>query len=119
MNNEYPFFYQFDQMEFETVNDKVFRRYVCGKNAMLVYFKLKKGAVISKHHHVSEQITYILEGRVRVFSEEKEYVVGKGEVLIIPANVFHEFHALEDTIDLDVFSPLREDWLQEVDRLSS
>jgi quercetin dioxygenase-like cupin family protein len=51
-----PTFYEFDKMEFEELSDKVSRRYVYGKNAMLVCFKLKKGAVIPKHHHVSEQI---------------------------------------------------------------
>ncbi len=111
-SNRLPRHYPFDEMEFEELTEKVSRRYVTGKNAMLVYFKLKKGAIISKHHHISEQITYILEGSVKVLSEGKEYIVQKGEALVLPSKVSHEFEALEDTIDLDIFSPVREDWLQ-------
>lgn len=110
-----PTKYEFDKMPFETVTDKIQRRYVYGKNVMLVYFYLKKGAVISKHHHVSEQITYITQGKVRVISGDREYIVSQGEVLVIPPDTYHEFTALEDTIDIDVFSPIRQDWLDGTD----
>lgn len=110
-----PQFIHFDQMPFEELNEKISRRYVYGKQAMLVYFKLKKGAVIPEHHHPNEQITYILSGAVKVFCQGKEYLVKKGEVLIIPPNAPHKFEALEDTIDMDVFSPPREDWLSGTD----
>jgi quercetin dioxygenase-like cupin family protein len=114
MANE-PIFYAFDKMPFEKITDKISRRYVYGKNIMLVYFKLAKGASVRKHHHHNEQITYILQGSVKVTSHDKEYIVSSGEVLIIPANVEHFFEALEDTIDMDVFSPIRQDWLDHQD----
>lgn len=101
----------FDKLEPEKLSDKITRRYVHGEKGMLVRFELKKGAVIPKHHHPNEQITYIMSGRVKVTMEGKDYVVRSGEVLIIPPNVPHQFEALEDTIDIDVFSPPREDWL--------
>lgn len=112
---EPPQFYEFEKMPFEKLNEKIFRRYVYGKNAMLVYFDLRKGAIIPEHHHVSEQITYIIKGKVRVFSAGKEFIVGKGEVLLIPPHTPHRFEALEDTFDIDVFSPLRQDWLEGTD----
>jgi quercetin dioxygenase-like cupin family protein len=102
-------------MPMEKINEKISRRYVYGKNAMLVFFDLKKGAIIPEHHHESEQITYIIKGKVRVFSGEKEFLVAKGEVLLIPSNTPHRFEALEDTFDIDVFSPLRKDWLEGTD----
>lgn len=110
-----PEFHEFEKMPFEKMNDKIYRKYVHGEKAMLVYFDLKKGAIIPEHHHVSEQVTYIVKGKVRVFSGGKEFVVGKGEVLIIPSNTPHRFEALEDTIDIDIFSPPREDWLAGTD----
>ena len=110
-----PQFHEFDKMPMEKLNDKVSRRYVYGVNVMLVMFDLKKGAIIPDHHHESEQITYIVKGKVKVFSSGKEFIVSKGEVLVIPPNVVHRFEALEDTHDIDVFSPLRKDWLEGTD----
>lgn len=110
-----PKFYEFEKMEFEKVTDKIFRRYVYGEHAMLCYFKLLKGATIPEHHHVSEQITYIVQGKVRVFSAGKEFIVSKGEVIHFPSNLPHRFEALEDTIDIDIFSPPRKDWLEGTD----
>jgi quercetin dioxygenase-like cupin family protein len=72
---------------------------------------LKKDAVVPTHHHESEQITYIVEGALKFELEGKEVVVRKGEVLHIPSNVPHKATALEDTVDIDVFSPIRIDWL--------
>jgi quercetin dioxygenase-like cupin family protein len=102
----------FEKMPEEKLSDKISRRYVYGEKAMLVRFELKKGAIIPKHHHHNEQITYIVKGAVVVTIEDKEHHVKAGEVLIIPPNVPHQFEALEDTIDIDVFSPPREDWLK-------
>jgi quercetin dioxygenase-like cupin family protein len=71
--------------------------------------------VVPEHHHESEQITYILEGALKFEIEGKEIVVGKGQVLLIPSNVPHRAVALEDTLDLDIFSPIRTDWLKRDD----
>lgn len=106
---------QFEKMPAEELSDKVSRQYVYGKEAMLARFVFKKGAIIPEHSHPSEQITYILKGAVKVNIQGKEIIVRSGEVLIIPPNVPHRFEALEDTIDLDVFSPPRQDWIQGTD----
>src|SRR5713226_660212 len=81
---------------------------------MLAHVYLKKGCVVPKHAHENEQFTYILEGALRFLigaDGAEEVVVRAGEVLHLPSNVPHEAHALEDTLDVDVFSPPREDWL--------
>ena len=87
------------------------RKIISGDKAMVAQVFLKKGAVVPEHHHESEQITYILEGALKFQIEGKEIVVRKGEVLSIPSNVPHRAVALEDTLDLDIFSPIRVDWL--------
>ncbi|MBS0625136.1 MAG: cupin domain-containing protein [Verrucomicrobia bacterium] len=104
--------YHFDKMPLEAMKDKVYRRWLHGQNGMLVHFDLKKGAIIPDHHHVSEQITYIVKGKVRVFVEEQEFIVSAGDVLVIPPNAVHRFEALEDTIDIDIFAPVRQDWIE-------
>lgn len=82
---------------------------------MLARFDFKKGAIVPKHEHPNEQITYILKGSVQVKTQGKEYIVKAGQILIIPPNTPHEFEALEDTIDIDVFSPPRKDWIEGTD----
>lgn len=106
-----PNLYDLDNSAAEQLSDKITRQYVMGSESMLVKWTLKKGAVIPKHIHKNEQITWITKGSVKVLSQGKEYIVKAGGVFIIPPFVPHEFTALEDTIDMDFFTPVREDWL--------
>jgi len=106
-----PNLYQLDSSIQEKLSDTITRQYVMGSQSMLVKWTLKKGAVIPLHFHPNEQITWITKGSVKVLSQGKEFIVRAGGVLIIPPNVPHEFLALEDTIDIDFFTPVREDWL--------
>jgi quercetin dioxygenase-like cupin family protein len=99
----------------EIMSDMISRKIVTGDKAMVAQVFLKKDAVVPEHHHESEQITYILEGALKFEIEGKEIIVRKGEVLSIPSNVPHRAVALEDTIDLDIFSPIRTDWLSKND----
>src|SRR5579859_8203472 len=99
----------------EIMSDMISRKIVTGDRAMVAQVFLKKDAVVPEHHHESEQITYILEGALKFEIEGKEITVRKGEVLTIPSNVPHRAVALEDTIDLDIFSPIRADWLSKND----
>ena len=111
-------FYCWNDMPKEIVSDTLSRRLVTGERIMLAHVYLKKGAVVPRHKHENEQITYILEGSLKFFLGEdgKEVLTLKpGEVLHIPSNVPHEAHALEDTLDVDVFSPPRQDWLNKTD----
>jgi quercetin dioxygenase-like cupin family protein len=107
--------YTWDEMEKEAMSDQLSRRYVNGEKAMLAQIFLKKGAVVPAHQHESEQITYILEGAMLFRLEGQEVTVAKGQVLLIPSNVPHSAEALEDTLDLDVFSPIRQDWIDKDD----
>ena len=105
-------------MEKERVNDMLDRRLITGDRMMLAHVYLKKGCIVPKHSHENEQITYILEGalRFKLGEDQREVItVGPGEVLHIPSNLPHEAEALEDTVDVDVFSPPRADWLNKTD----
>ena len=107
--------YTWDEMEKEVMSEAISRRIISGDKAMVAQVFLVKGAVVPEHFHESEQITYILEGALKFDIEGKEVVVGKGQVLRIPSNVPHRAVALEDTLDLDIFSPIRRDWLKKDD----
>jgi quercetin dioxygenase-like cupin family protein len=110
--------HRWSELPKEQLNPLLSRRLVTGERAMLAHVYLKKGCVVPKHRHENEQFTYILEGALKFFMGEDgatEVIVRAGEVLHIPSNVPHEAHALEDTLDVDVFSPPREDWLKGTD----
>ncbi len=105
----------------ETVTDDIARRLFTGDRMMLAQVYLDKGAIVPWHSHENEQLTWVLEGALRFWigaegsADMKEMVVGAGDVLYIPSNVPHKAEALEDTLDVDVFSPPRQDWLNHTD----
>ncbi len=109
--------YRWDEMEKETVSETIKRRIVTGDRAMLAHIYLDKGARVPKHAHENEQITYLLEGVLKFWigEDREEIVLRAGEVLHIPSNVPHEAEALEDCLDVDVFTPPRQDWLDGTD----
>ena len=110
--------YRWDDMPKEKVTEMLDRRLITGERMMLAHVYLKKGCIVPKHSHENEQITYILEGAL-LFSlgedQGTEVTVKAGEVLHIPSNLPHRAVALEDTLDVDVFSPPRQDWLDKTD----
>src|SRR5688572_8059067 len=111
-------FFRWADMPKEKVTDQISRRLVTGQAMMLAHVYLDKGAIVPKHQHHNEQLTYILKGALRFWigDDQKQVLdVREGEVLHIPSNVWHKAEALEDTLDVDVFSPPREDWLNHTD----
>jgi unsaturated pyranuronate lyase len=111
-------FYRWNDMPKETVNEMLDRRLITGDRIMLTHVYLKEGAIVPQHSHENEQITYILEGGLRFWigeDESEQIDVMAGDVLHIPSNVKHKALALADTVDVDVFSPPRQDWLNKTD----
>ena len=111
-------FYRWDEMPREKVSAMLDRRLITGDRMMLAHVYLKKGCVVPRHQHENEQLTYILEGALRFWigeDEKQQMDVRAGEVLHIPSNVWHKAEALEDTVDVDVFSPPRQDWIDKTD----
>jgi quercetin dioxygenase-like cupin family protein len=105
-------------MKKERVSDMLERRLVTGDRMMLAHVYLKKGCIVPKQSHDNEQLTYILEGALKFWLGDdgaEEVTINAGEVLLIPSNVPHKAEALEETLDVDVFSPPRQDWLEKKD----
>lgn len=104
-----------DSVPLEEMNPLLQRHFVVGESVMIARVLLKKGSVVPRHSHHNEQVTYILEGALKFDIDGKEIVVRAGEVLCIPPHMPHQAEALEDTVDLDIFNPPREDWIKKND----
>lgn len=107
-----------DSVPLETLNPLISRKLITSEKMMLAQVFLSKGAIVPAHDHVNEQFTYILSGTLRFWIGEHADAPGEtytdvkaGEVLVIPSMVRHRAEALEDTLDVDVFNPPRQDWL--------
>jgi quercetin dioxygenase-like cupin family protein len=103
--------HRWDEIALEKITEMISQKIVTGEREMLAQIYLKRGALVPMHAHESEQMTYILQGSLRVVVDGEEMTVREGEVLHIPSGVQHQAEALEDTFELDVFSPIRLDWL--------
>src|SRR5688572_33278645 len=103
--------HRWDEIALEKITEMISQKIVAGEREMLAQIYLKRGALVPMHTHESEQMTYILQGALKVVVDGEEITVREGEVLHIPSRVPHQAEALEDTFELDVFSPIREDWL--------
>jgi quercetin dioxygenase-like cupin family protein len=110
--------YRWDDLPAEPLKGGITRRLITGKGVMIAHVYLKKGDDVPQHSHENEQITYILEGALHFWlgpEGDQELTVRAGEVLVIPSNLAHRALALEDTLDVDVFNPPRQDWLNGTD----
>jgi quercetin dioxygenase-like cupin family protein len=103
--------HRWDEIALEKVTEMVSQKIISGEREMLAQIYLKRGALVPMHSHESEQMTYILQGALRFLVAGEEIVVSEGEVLHIPAWTPHQAEALEDTFELDVFSPIRKEWV--------
>jgi quercetin dioxygenase-like cupin family protein len=103
--------HRWDEIALEKVTEMISRKIVSGAREMLAQVYLKKGALVPMHAHDSEQMTYVLQGALKFLINGEEITVREGEVLHIPSGVEHQAEALDDTFELDLFSPIRQDWI--------
>jgi quercetin dioxygenase-like cupin family protein len=107
--------YRWEDMPAEALKPDLRRRLISTERMMLAHVYLEQGCIVPKHEHENEQLTYILEGVLRFWlgDDESEVVdVSAGEVLHIPSHLPHKAEALERTLDVDIFCPPRQDWLE-------
>ncbi|MFQ6051991.1 MAG: cupin domain-containing protein [Candidatus Hydrothermarchaeota archaeon] len=87
------------------------RVFVSSEHLMLVHFELEEGSEIPMHEHFHEQAGFLIKGRIRIITGEKEILLREGESYLIPSNEKHVVFALEYSQVLDVFFPPRKDFL--------
>ena len=110
--------HRWDRIPEESLKGTITRRLITGERMMIAHIYLKKGDDVPRHSHENEQLTYVLQGALHFWlgpNDERELTVRGGEVLVIPSHVPHRALAMEDTLDVDVFSPPRQDWLSGTD----
>lgn len=105
--------HRWDEIAVDKITEMISQKVVAGEREMLAQIYLKRGALVPLHAHESEQMTYVLQGALRFLVDGEEIIVREGEVLHIPASTPHQAEALEDTFELDIFSPIRRDWVEE------
>ena len=113
-----PQHFRWDEIKEERLKGTITRRLVSGERMMIAHVYFRKGDDVPQHAHENEQITYIVKGALHFWfgaDEDTEFTVRAGEVVVIPSNLPHRALALEDTLDVDIFSPPRQDWLNGTD----
>ena len=107
--------YKWDDVPLETISEVFARKIVWGEREMVAQIFMKKGCVVPMHNHEAEQMTQVFTGALRFVIAGEEIIVRPGEILRIPSWVEHSATALEDTMEVDIFSPIRRDWLDKTD----
>ena len=105
--------HRWDEIALDKITEMMSQKIVAGEREMLAQIYLKRGALVPMHAHESEQMTYVLQGALRFLVGGEEITVREGDVLHIPSGVEHQAEALEDTFELDFFSPIRREWLEQ------
>jgi quercetin dioxygenase-like cupin family protein len=107
--------YRWDDIPREPLRPDLGRKLIATDRMMIAQVFLQQGALVAKHEHENEQLTWIVEGTLRLWlgedGDEEQFDVAAGEVLHIPSHVPHRAEAIEDTLDVDIFQPPRADWL--------
>jgi quercetin dioxygenase-like cupin family protein len=104
--------HHWNEIEREQLGPLTARQVVNSDRLTIARIYLKKGAVVARHQHENEQVSYLLEGHLRFQFDTEEVIVGAGEMMQIESQRPHLVEALEDSVALDIFQPVREDWLR-------
>jgi quercetin dioxygenase-like cupin family protein len=106
---------RWNEVTAEQLNPQLARAFVSTAQCTVARFELKKGCMVPRHSHANEQVAMLLSGRMKFIFDDTEVVLVPGETLIIAPNEPHAAEALEDSIDIDFFSPARSDWEKKKD----
>jgi len=107
--------HRWNDLPAEAITPFISRRFISGDRMTVAQFELKRDGVVPRHSHDQEQFTCVVSGRLKFVMNGQEIVAGPGEVVQIPGSVPHEVHVLEDARVMDVFSPIRQDWIDKTD----
>ena len=99
----------------EQINPAISRQYISADRVPVARFELKQGGVVPVHAHENEQISFVISGALKFTIDSRDIIVRAGELLQIPSRVPHGVGVLEDTLVVDVFSPVRQDWIDKTD----
>jgi len=104
-----------DEIKEEALTPLLTRKYISGEHMTLAKFFLKKGCIVQSHSHANEQLSTVLDGKMVFTIDGQKIVARSGHTVCIPPFSTHGVEALEDTTMLEVFSPIRKDWIEGTD----
>lgn len=104
--------HEWDKIPIEQMNALTSRQVLHCERVTIARIGLRAGAVVARHSHPNEQITMLQHGRLRFLFDDREIIVSAGQTLQIPGGVPHRVEALQDSVAVDLFSPIREDWIR-------
>jgi len=107
--------HRWSEIAAEQINSSITRRYLMGDRITVAQLELKRGGVVGTHAHENEQVSMVISGALKFIIDGREIILRGGEVLVIPGTVPHGVEVLEDTLVVDVFSPIRQDWIDKTD----
>lgn len=107
--------HRWDDVPTEDLAPGIRRRFLTTSRMTIARFALSKGGVVPSHSHDHEQVSYVLGGALRFRVGGEEILVRAGEALQIPSWAEHSVEVVEDTEVIDVFAPVRQDWIDGTD----
>jgi quercetin dioxygenase-like cupin family protein len=110
-----PVHHRWSDIPAEQINPSISRRFFTADGVTIARFELKRGGTVPRHAHPNEQVSFVMSGALVFRIGGRTTTVSAGEVLQIPAGVPHEVEVADDAIVLDVFHPVRQDWLDGTD----
>ncbi len=105
--------WNWDTIPAEPIAEGISRQMIYGRALMVCRLTFTPGTVTAAHKHVHEQITFIERGRVRFLLGAEERILGPGDVVLLPSGIWHGATMLdEEVVLIDIFTPIREDFLK-------
>jgi quercetin dioxygenase-like cupin family protein len=107
-----------DEVPVEEVNSSMSRKIVWGEKLMIARIKFKNGFVVPLHHHIHEQVTQVISGKMRFWfgaNKEQTMDLNPGDVVVIPSDLPHEALMIGEVEEIDTWAPPRQDWLDKTD----
>ncbi len=85
---------------------------VYGSHMLMTEFQMSQGALLPEHAHLHEQTGYLVKGRIRLYIGKESNILKQGDSWSIPSEVLHKAEIIEDSVAIEVFQPVREDYLK-------
>ena len=104
--------HDWENVPIDWLSDTIGRQVLHTESMTFARVTLRQGALVPMHEHEHEQIATVMEGCLRFVVGDEERIVEAGSTVPLGANVPHEVEALVDSVVVDVFSPIREDWIR-------
>ncbi len=110
-----PIHHRWDSVQTKEVTPGIVRQFVSSARVTVARFSLAGGTAVPTHAHENEQVSCVVRGALKFRFPDREVMVRSGEVIVIPPNLPHGVDVVEESEAIDVFNPVRQDWIDGTD----